>query len=316
MPELPEVETVMRGLAPVMAGRRLMRVEQRRADLRFPFPADFVQRLEGRRVEGLRRRAKYILADIEGGAVLLMHLGMSGRFTISAPGGAGGRQLGEFTYEVGGDESHDHVVFHIEGGATVTYNDARRFGAMDVFPAADADEHPLLGGLGIEPLGPDLTSAFIEREARGRRSDLKAFLLDQRIIAGLGNIYVCEVLYRTELSPFASAGRLAGRAMAPVREKLVAEIRAVLGEAIEAGGSTLRDYKQADGALGYFQHSFRIYGREGDPCATPGCGSSVRRKVQGGRSTFYCPTCQRGTRPTPRAVSGEAASVTPAAGRR
>lgn len=316
MPELPEVETVMRGLAPVMAGRRMERVEQRRADLRFPFPAGFVQSLEGRRVEGLRRRAKYILADIEGGAVLLMHLGMSGRFTISAPGGANGRQSGEFTYEAGSDVRHDHVVFHMEGGATITYNDARRFGAMDIVAASDADRHPLLGGLGIEPLGPELTSAFIEREARGRRADLKAFLLDQRVIAGLGNIYVCEVLYRTGLSPFASAGRLAGRARAGVRDKLVGEVQAVLREAIEAGGSTLRDYKQADGALGYFQHSFRIYGREGEACATPGCGSLVRRKVQGGRSTFYCPSCQRGTRPAPAAHTADAGPVRPGVGRR
>ena len=295
MPELPEVETVRRGLEPVMAGRRLVRIEQRRPDLRFPLPERFAARLEGRTVRALGRRAKYLMAEIEGGETLAMHLGMTGRFTIAVPGGANGTMLGEFTHEAGGDPAHDHVVFHLEGGATVTYNDARRFGYMSLIPAAGMAEHPHFKGLGIEPLGAELTPEFLARAAEGRRSDLKAFLLDQRIVAGLGNIYVCEALWRARLNPARAAGVLARRGGKPTEraERLVPEIRAVLEAAIEAGGSTLRDYRHADGALGYFQHSFAVYGREGEPCPTPGCKAPIRRLVQSGRSTFYCAKCQR-----------------------
>jgi formamidopyrimidine-DNA glycosylase len=295
MPELPEVETVRRGLEPVMAGRRFVAVEQRRRDLRFPFPEGFAGRLQGRRLLTLGRRAKYLMAAIEGGEVLAMHLGMSGRFTIAEPGGANGRQVADFTYETGNDPAHDHVVFTMEGGATVTYNDARRFGYMSLIPAGEIASHPHFKGLGIEPLGPDLTPEFLAKAAFGRKTDLKAFLLDQRIVAGLGNIYVCEALYRAGLSPRRRAGVLAKRGGTPADGslRLTPVIRAVLEAAIAAGGSTLRDYKHTDGSLGYFQHAFAVYGREGEACQRPGCGGVIRRIVQAGRSTFYCPTCQR-----------------------
>jgi formamidopyrimidine-DNA glycosylase len=295
MPELPEVETVRRGLEPVLAGARIRRVEQRRPDLRFPLPDRFAERLEGHRIERLERRAKYILGYLDTGEVLAIHLGMTGRFSISMPGGANGRQLGEFTYEAGADPTHDHVVIETEAGATVTYNDARRFGYMSLIPEAGLGAHPHFKGLGIEPLGPDLTAAFLARKAMGRTADLKAFLMDQRIVAGLGNIYVCEALFRTGISPKRAASALCRRGGKPTdpAERLAVAIRAVLEAAIVAGGSTLRDYRHTDGSLGYFQHSFSVYGREGEPCTRPGCGGTVRRIVQGGRSTFYCPRCQR-----------------------
>ena len=315
MPELPEVETVRRGLEPVMAGRRFVRVEQRRADLRFPFPARFARRLEGRRIDRLDRRAKYLLAHLEGGEVLAMHLGMSGRFSISLEGvrpltparriGADASivrgltpdrgQLGDLTHDAGNDPAHDHVVFAMEGGATVTYNDARRFGYMSLIPEAELAAHPHFRDLGIEPLGEALTPDYVAGMAMGRKTDLKAFLLDQRIIAGLGNIYVCEALFRSGLSPVRAASVLARKGGAPTdrAKRLVPHIKAILEAAIEAGGSTLRDYKQADGALGLFQHSFAVYGREREACAKPGCRGSVRRTIQAGRSTFHCPVCQR-----------------------
>ena len=295
MPELPEVETVKRGLAPVMEGRRILRVEQRRADLRFPFPERFAERLAGRRIERLNRRAKYILAHLECGEILTMHLGMSGRFAIAlaVPGKA--RQPGAFKQAAGNDPAHDHAVFHMEGGATVTYNDARRFGYMSLIEAGEIGSHPHFKALGIEPLGNELTPHFLAGRAEGRKSDLKAFLMDQRIVCGLGNIYVCEALFRAGLSPMRPAKVLAGRGGKPSEraERLVPEIRAVLAAAIEAGGSTLRDYKQTDGSLGYFQHAFAVYGREGEPCARPGCTGTVYRTIQAGRSTFHCPKCQR-----------------------
>ncbi len=302
MPELPEVETVMRGLEPVMAGRRIERAEQRRADLRFPLPERFAERLGGRRVNALRRRAKYILADLDGEETLVMHLGMSGRFTIGH-GGKDGRELGEFVHDPGGSSKHDHVVLHMEGGASIVYNDVRRFGCMDLVETAWLDRHPLFAGLGIEPLGGELTPEFLVKAAAGRKTDLKAFLLDQRIIVGLGNIYVCEALFRAGLSPTLQAGRLAawGKAAADARRVLVGEIVAVLEAALAAGGSTLRDYQHTDGSLGYFQHTFTVYGREGQACVTPGCGTIVRRRVQAGRSTFYCPACQSGLGRGPRA---------------
>lgn len=290
MPELPEVETVRRGLEPAFLGGRLIRLEQRRPDLRFPFPEKFSERLTGRRVERLARRAKYLIADIEGGESMIMHLGMSGRFTV-----AGAGTLGEFVHETGGDPKHDHVVFGFESGATVTYNDPRRFGFMLLTPTGSLASHPLIESLGPEPLGNDFNAEVLALRALGRATDLKAFLMDQRSVAGLGNIYVCEALHRAGLSPKRSARCLARAKGRPSdrAERLVPAIRTVLGEAISAGGSSLRDYRQADGALGYFQHTFSVYGRAGEPCRAPGCRGIVRRIVQAGRSTFYCPVCQR-----------------------
>ncbi|ODT19029.1 MAG: DNA-formamidopyrimidine glycosylase [Hyphomicrobium sp. SCN 65-11] len=290
MPELPEVETIRRGLEPVLVGQRIARVEQRRADLRFPFPENFGKRLTGRTVVTLQRRAKYLLAHLDDGTVLIIHLGMSGRISITGQG-----QLGEFTHNQGNRNIHDHVVLRLGSGTEIVYNDPRRFGLMDLASATTLDTHPLLAGIGIEPLGPGLTPAYLARHAAGRRSDLKSFLLDQRIIAGLGNIYVCEALFRTHLKPSRAAACLATPTGKPNARTsaLIPHIKAVLADAIEAGGSTLRDYAQADGSLGYFQHSFQVYGREGEPCLTPACRGMVRRTVQGGRSTFFCPVCQR-----------------------
>jgi formamidopyrimidine-DNA glycosylase len=293
MPELPEVETVRRGLAPVLVGHTFARIEQRRADLRFPLPRDLARRLRGRTVERLERRAKYLLAHLSDGEVLLMHLGMTGRFTIAAPEGT--RRPGRLAHAAGSATKHDHVVFHMERGATITYNDARRFGYMLLIPEAELGAHPLMRGLGVEPLGPELTSAYLARRAVAKAVDLKAFLSDQRIVAGLGNIYVCEALFRAALAPKRPAASLATKTGRPTEraQKLAAAIRAVLKDAIAAGGSSLRDYRHADGALGEFQHAFAVYGREGAPCARPGCSGTVRRIVQSGRSTFYCPKCQR-----------------------
>jgi formamidopyrimidine-DNA glycosylase len=279
----------------LLRGRRFQRVEQRRKDLRFPLPDRFVERLTGRKVLSVDRRAKYLVLPLDSGEVLAMHLGMTGRFTLSAPGGANGKVLGDYTYEHGEDTKHDHVVFTMSGGAVVTYNDARRFGYMTLIEADRLTEHDFFAGLGVEPLGNELTGDFLAAKARGRRLDLKAFLMDQRIVAGLGNIYVCEALFRARLDPFKGASRLATKTGKPTAHagRLAAEIKAVLRDAIRAGGSTLRDYKQADGSLGSFQKEFGVYGREGEPCSRPGCRGIVRRKTQGGRSTFYCPTCQR-----------------------
>jgi len=296
VPELPEVETVRRGLEPVMADAVVTAVEQRRADLRFPFPPDFVARLTGRRILAMNRRAKYLLAHVETGDVLVMHLGMSGRFTIHPPQhGRTPGQVGTFAHAAGCNPAHDHVVFHMSNGATVTYNDPRRFGYMDLVPQTAIDSCRHFAGMGIEPLGNALTPDALARMAAGRRTDLKAFLLDQRNIAGLGNIYVCEALYRARLSPKRSASCLARANGKPTAraERLVPHIRDVLDEAIAAGGSTLRDYAHTDGSLGYFQHAFQVYGREAEPCRTPGCNNTVGRIVQSGRSTFYCPNCQR-----------------------
>ena len=294
MPELPEVETVRRGLEPVLAGQKLARVEQRRPDLRFPFSERFTERLTGRRVVALDRRAKYLLARLDSDDVLLMHLGMSGRFTIARTG-ANAMRPGEFVHETGSDARHDHVVFHTASGATVTYNDPRRFGFMLLVPDAELASHSLMRGLGVEPLDAELDAAYLAARCRGKKADLKAALMDQRIVAGLGNIYVCEALHRAGLSPRRSASALATKAGAPAGrcERLVPAIRAVLEDAIRAGGSTLRDYHAPEGDLGYFQHSFAVYGREGLECQRPGCGGVIRRIVQAGRSTFYCPECQR-----------------------
>ncbi|HEX6001607.1 MAG TPA: bifunctional DNA-formamidopyrimidine glycosylase/DNA-(apurinic or apyrimidinic site) lyase [Hyphomicrobiaceae bacterium] len=303
MPELPEVETVRAGLEPVLTGRAFVRVEQRRPDLRFPLPERFAERLTGRRVLGLDRRAKYILVRLDGDEVLAMHLGMTGRLIVSNGGNGngetggqvGGLTLGQYQYQHNKDAKHDHLVFTMSGGAVVTYNDARRFGYMTLIPERELEQDAFFAGLGVEPLSDDLSGAYLAQRAHGKKVDLKAFLMDQRIVAGLGNIYVCEALFRARLDPWKPASRLAtktGKAT-PAAERLAAEIKAVLTDAIRAGGSTLRDYKRADGTAGLFQNEFSVYGREGEPCLTPGCVGTVRRKVQGGRSTFYCAACQR-----------------------
>lgn len=294
VPELPEVETVRRGLEPAMAGYTLIEVDVRRPDLRFPFPDRFVERLEGQRIEGLTRRAKYLLARLSSGETLVMHLGMSGRFTVAPPKGPA-VLIGEFEHETGQPPAHDHVVFTMSSGAVVTYNDPRRFGFMNLVAAADLDSSKHFAGLGPEPLGNAFNADHLAMEARRRKVDLKAFLLDQSVVAGLGNIYVAEALHRAGLSPNRSCRSLAMASGRPsVRaERLVPAIREVLDEAIAAGGSTLRDYRNADGALGYFQHGFRVYGREGEPCLRPGCRGIVRRDVQAGRSSFFCGACQR-----------------------
>ena len=294
MPELPEVEIVRRGLEPFLVDKTFEHVELRRPDLRFPFPEHFTERLQGKKVVSLGRRAKYLLARLSNREVLVMHLGMSGRFTVATPQGRGG-MIGEFTHDTGRDPTHDHVVFRMESGTTITYNDPRRFGFMLLIPEDELEMHPLFSGLGVEPLGNELTAEYLAAKARGRRADLKAFLMDQRIVAGLGNIYVCEALFRARLSPMRPASSLANGAGRPTEraERLVQAIRSVLWDAIEAGGSTLRDYRQADGSIGAFQHTFSVYGREGKPCAMPGCRGIVRRVVQAGRSTFYCGKCQR-----------------------
>lgn len=293
MPELPEVETVRRGLEPYLVDARIDAVRRQRPDLRFPFPPGFDERVRGRTVTALGRRAKYLLADLDSGDVLVMHLGMSGSFRIEA--GDGDRAPGVFHYDRSKDPAHDHVTFLLSTGVRIVYNDPRRFGFMDVIPRGEFDAHPFFRSMGVEPLGNELDAALLARLFKGRRAPLKAALLDQRLIAGLGNIYVCEALHRAGLSPRRAAGTLSlksGQA-SPRAEPLASAIRAVLEEAVAAGGSSLRDHRQADGALGYFQHSFRVYDREGEPCAREGCAGRVKRIVQSGRSTFFCSACQR-----------------------
>jgi formamidopyrimidine-DNA glycosylase len=283
MPELPEVETVRQGLAPHLEGARLTRVDQRRPDLRFPFPDDFAARLTGARVERLRRRAKYLLADLSTGETLVVHLGMTGRFTVE------GRASGRFHRPEAGDPKHTHLVLETDRAERIAFNDARRFGYMGLVPTAALEAHPWFAGLGPEPLGEAFDARRLGAAFAGRRQSVKATLLDQRVVAGLGNIYVCEALHRARLSPERPAG-----ALKPAEVRRLAEaIPAVLQEAVAAGGSTLRDYRKADGELGYFQHAFRVYGREEAPCPRPGCRGIVRRIVQGGRSSFFCPACQR-----------------------
>jgi formamidopyrimidine-DNA glycosylase len=289
MPELPEVETVRRGLAPAFLGALIARVEQRRADLRFPFPPDFAPRLTGRRILDLRRRAKYLLADLDDGETLVMHLGMSGSFRVD------GDVPGAFHHPRDKSAAHDHVVFHMETGACVTYNDPRRFGFMLLVPTPRLDAHKLFAGLGAEPLDGALDADFLARAFYGRSAPAKALLLDQRLVAGLGNIYVCEALHRAGVSPLRAGGKLVTASGKPsaALARLPGAIRTVLNEALAAGGSSLRDHRQADGSLGYFQHSFRVYDRAGAACPTPGCKGTIARAVQSGRSTFYCPICQK-----------------------
>lgn len=283
MPELPEVETVRRGLEPAMAGQVIGAVRLGRPDLRRPLPERMAERLAGRRVVRLRRRAKYILVDLDSGESLLIHLGMSGRMTIS------GAVPGSFHHDLLPLVKHDHVVFEMATGARIAFNDARRFGAMDLVATEAAEAHPLLARLGPEPLGNGFDGPYLAAALAGRRSPVKAALLDQHVVAGLGNIYVCEALHRAGIAPTRGCDRLA----AARAEALVPVIRAVLEEAIAAGGSSLRDHRQANGELGYFQHSFRVYDREGAPCPTPGCSGTILRITQSGRSTFLCPQCQR-----------------------
>jgi formamidopyrimidine-DNA glycosylase len=291
MPELPEVETVRRGLQPAMEGAKIVEAETRRKDLRFPFQKDFVARLTGQVVTGIGRRAKYLLADLASGDVLLMHLGMSGSFRVVE--GEKEANPGKFHHPRSEDRAHDHVVFHMSSGATVIFNDPRRY--MKIFPRADIDQQPFLKGLGPEPLGNAFDAKMLARSCANKKTSLKAALLDQRVVAGLGNIYVCEALFRAHLSPRRLAATLATKKGEPTEhaKRLVGAIHAVLNQAIKAGGSSLRDHRQTSGELGNFQHSFQVYGREGKKCETPKCGGVVKRFTQNGRSTFWCPKCQK-----------------------
>ena len=283
MPELPEVETVRRGLAPHMVGARLAHVEQRRPDLRFPLPERFAERLTGATVLQLERRAKYLRASLDTGETLVCHLGMTGRFLVedAAPG--------RFVHAAGGDPKHTHVVLRTGAGVTVSFNDARRFGYMDLIETAALERHPWFAGLGPEPLGPAFGPQVLGAAFAGRRQSIKATLLDQRVVAGLGNIYVCEALHRAAIHPERPAGEVSPSRL----KRLAREIVATLEEAIAAGGSTLRDYRNAEGSLGYFQHAFKVYGREDHACVKRSCIGVVRRVVQSGRSSFFCPACQR-----------------------
>jgi formamidopyrimidine-DNA glycosylase len=280
LPELPEVETVRRGLEPVLVGRVITHADVRRPDLRWPFPPGLADRLTGARIEALGRRSKYLLAALDRGETLIVHLGMSGRILVS------GAQVGAFHHPHPAPEKHDHVVLDVEGGARITFNDARRFGALDLWPTAELDAHRLLAGLGPEPLGNGFGGAYLAGRLAGRRTPVKAVLGDQRVVAGLGNIYLAEALWRARVSPL----RRAADVTPEEAETLAAAVRDVLRDAIAAGGSSLRDYRQADGELGYFQHSFSVYGREGKPC--PRGDGTVARVVQSGRSSFFCPSCQ------------------------
>jgi formamidopyrimidine-DNA glycosylase len=293
MPELPEVETVRRGLQPVMEGERIVKAEARRKDLRFPFQKDFVARLTGQTVTSLGRRAKYLMADLASGDVLLMHLGMSGSFRVIEDEDT--KTPGKFHHPRSGDRAHDHVVFHMSSGAAIVFNDPRRFGYMKIIARRALEDEPLLSGLGPEPLGNEFDAAMLARSCASKKTSLKAALLDQRVVAGLGNIYVCEALFRSHLSPRRLAATLATKKAEPTdhAKRLVDAIHAVLNQAIKAGGSSLRDHRQTSGELGYFQHSFQVYDREGEKCQTAGCGGIVRRFTQNGRSTFWCPKCQK-----------------------
>ena len=294
MPELPEVETVRRGLEPVLRGRVLAQVEQFRADLRWPLPERFATRLEGRRVEAAGRRGKFLLIGLDaastGPETWVVHLGLSGRILVAASVTvAAGAPIGAFHHAAAGRAKHDHLIVTTDAGAVITYNDARRFGAMDLWPTTTLEAHPWLARLGPEPLGNAFSGAVLARALKGRVTSVKAALMDQRVVAGLGNIYVCEALWRAGIHPARMAGRI-GRARV---DRLARAIVETLNEAIAAGGSSLRDYRRADGELGYFQLTFRTYDRAGAPCPRAGCQGAIRRVVQAGRSSFYCPRCQR-----------------------
>ena len=283
MPELPEVETVKAGIAPAMEGHVIAQADINRPNLRWPFPENMAARLTGKRVLRLRRRSKYILVDLDSAETLLIHLGMSGRMLVS------GQKVGEFHHAHPAPAKHDHVVLHMDTGARITFNDARRFGAMDLLDTATQDDHWLIRDLGPEPLGNGFGDTYLKTRLKGRNTPIKSALLDQGIVSGLGNIYVCEVLFRAGVDPRRKAGKLSVKEV----DSLVPIIRDVLTEAIAAGGSSLRDYRQSDGALGYFQHVFKVYDRAGNPCVTAGCHGVVERVVQSGRSSFFCPECQR-----------------------
>ena len=293
MPELPEVETVRRGLQPAMEGAKIVKAEARRKDLRFPFQKDFIARLEGQTVTGLGRRAKYLMADLTSGDVLLMHLGMSGSFRVLK--GDGKSTPGEFHYPRSEDRAHDHVVFHMSSGSAVVFNDPRRFGYMKIIARNALDEEPLLKDLGPEPLGNEFDAAMLARACHNKKTSLKAALLDQRVVAGLGNLYVCEALFRAHLSPRRLAATLATKKGETTdhAKRLVEAIHAVLNAAIKAGGSSISDHRLTTGEMGYFQHSFQVYDREGEKCHAPRCGGIVKRFTQSGRSTFWCPKCQK-----------------------
>jgi formamidopyrimidine-DNA glycosylase len=281
MPELPEVETVRRGLAPVMEGQRIERLIHNRADLRFPFPDKFAERLTGARITHLGRKAKFLTLALSTDEVLVMHLGMTGRFTVA------GDKLGEFHHETGTNPRHDHVVFNLENGASVTYNDPRRFGFMELWPTQQFQAYPRLMTMGPEPLSNGFSEAYLNDALRGRRTPIKSALLDQSVIAGLGNIYVCEALWRAGVSPRRSAATVPGQRAA----RLVPAINDVIAEAIAAGGSSISDFASASGELGYFQHAFAVYDREGEACRK--CSAPIQRIVQSGRSSFFCSGCQR-----------------------
>ncbi len=287
MPELPEVETVMRGLMPVLEGAQIVHVEQNRPDLRFPFPKEFKRRLEGKRVGPLRRRAKYLLIPLDSAENLVIHLGMSGRVTIQKPGDKTATDLP--------NPAHDHVVFHLSNKVIIRYNDPRRFGFMTLVKDTELSSHKLFCNIGPEPLGNQFHASHLASTALCRKAPLKSFLLDQKNVAGLGNIYVCEALFRARLSPLTKASCLARANQKPTiaTERLTTAIKEVLLEAIQKGGSTLRDHRLTDGTLGYFQHSFAVYGREDSPCPRPKCQGTIKRIAQAGRSTFYCPKCQK-----------------------
>jgi formamidopyrimidine-DNA glycosylase len=295
LPELPEVETVRRGLEPAMQGARFAKVDVHRGDLRWPLTKDFAQRLEGKTVTGLGRRAKYLMADLSSGDVLIMHLGMSGSFHVFQEDGGRGKTPGNYYHERARHLAHDHIVFHMSSGAVVTFNDPRRFGSMKIVARQKLHAEPLINRLGPEPLGNAFDAAALARACTGKKTSLKSALSDQRVVAGLGNIYVCEALYRARLSPKRIAATIATKSGAPSEraERLVEGIKAVLNEAIKDGGSSLRDHRLTDGDLGMFQHHFRVYDREGEKCPTRGCRGTVKRIVQNGRSTFYCPVCQK-----------------------
>jgi len=288
MPELPEVETVRQGLVPVLEGRRLQRVIARRADLRFPLPKDFAERLTGRCVQKLTRRAKYILAHLDGDEILIIHLGMSGRFQIE------GGEVGRFLHNIQPQDTeapgkHDHIEFVTDQGARIVYSDHRRFGMMDLFPSSEMERYRFLALIGPEPLSDVFSASVLRERLEGKRAPIKAALLDQRVVAGLGNIYVCEALFRARISPLRESASL----KMPAIVRLVDDIKQVLNDAIRAGGSTLRDYKQTSGELGYFQHNFLVYDRAGERCSRAGCKGTIKRIVQSGRSTFFCGACQR-----------------------
>jgi formamidopyrimidine-DNA glycosylase len=291
MPELPEVETVRMGLAPVLEDHRFIKVETRRGDLRKPFPRHFVERLTGRKIERLARRAKYLLAALDSGETLVIHLGMSGRMSVYAEGK--NRKLGQYVYDTAPAEAgrgkHDHVVMETDAPARIVFNDPRRFGLMTLVSTEKIDDHPLFKGLGIEPLSGEFDAAYLDRVLRGKKTPIKSALLDQRVIAGIGNIYACEALFRAHISPKRKASTIPGKRAQP----LVDAIKAVLRDAIKAGGSSLRDFAKADGALGEFQHHFAVYDREGARCPDKDCNGTIKRIVQAGRSTFYCPKCQK-----------------------